>query len=253
MENSILENKKEDKKQLKKFFLILFVSFIAGGVLGFCVSFAEGNPADVFASGMYEIMKYVVTYGMWGILLLSWLFFLPLYTKCKKTYRTWDGEEEESIDKVEIWLSYLMLESAICMIVNFFIFAASMSMMFGSINQLIITAVFMVNMATVIIQQNLEVKMERDINPEKKGSVFDMKFQKKWEDSCDEAEKLMIYKCSHAAYKAVNYTCILLWMFCAMGCTIWNFGIIPVTMITIIWGVMLIAYSITGIRLYKEK
>ncbi|MDY4515087.1 MAG: DUF3169 family protein [Lachnospiraceae bacterium] len=29
-------------------------------------------------------------------------------------------------------------------------------------------------------------------NPEKTASVYDTKFQKKWMDSCDEAEKILI-------------------------------------------------------------
>lgn len=253
MENSILENKKEDKRQLKKFLIILLVAFFVGMIFGFCASFLDGNPADIIAKTVYMMMEYVVAYGIPILVILCWIVFIPLYAKCKKVYKAWDGEEEETIDKVEIWLSYLMLASSVCMIGVFFLYACSMTMMLGGIKQLIITGAFVLGMATVIIQQHLEVKMEKDINPEKKGSVFDTKFQKKWEESCDEAEKLMIYKSSHAAYKAVSTTCLVLWVFCAIGSTIWNFGILPVTMVTIIWFVMMLTYIITGIKLYKES
>jgi len=41
------------------------------------------------------------------------------------------------------------------------------------------------------------------MNPEKTASVYDMKFQKKWLETCDEAEKIIVGKC---AFKAFNIT-----------------------------------------------
>ena len=35
----------------------------------------------------------------------------------------------------------------------------------------------------------LVVDLEKKLNPEKKGSVFEMQFQKTWLESCDEAQK----------------------------------------------------------------
>ena len=41
-----------------------------------------------------------------------------------------------------------------------------------------------------------------DMNPEKKGSIFDMHFSKKWADSCDEAEMIMACKAGYKSFKA---------------------------------------------------
>lgn len=46
--------------------------------------------------------------------------------------------------------------------------------------------------------------------PEKKTSVYDLKFQKKWMDSCDEAEKILIGKCAYKAFGKTNLTCVIL-------------------------------------------
>ena len=48
------------------------------------------------------------------------------------------------------------------------------------------------------------VDAAKKTNPEKTASVYDTKFQKKWLDSCDEAEKIMIGKCAFKAYAATN-------------------------------------------------
>ena len=94
---------------------------------------------------------------------------------------------------------------------------------------------------------------EREINPILKGSIYDAKFSKKWIDSCDEALKLGIYKSAYKAYKSVNFTCILLWLFCIIGSTFWDFGIAPIAIVTIIWLVQSTTYYIETIRVSKSK
>ncbi|MGL6219074.1 MAG: DUF3169 family protein [Lacrimispora sphenoides] len=59
---------------------------------------------------------------------------------------------------------------------------------------------------TIVTQQKI-INFEKEINPEKRGSVFNQKFSKKWEKSCDEAERLSIYKSTYTSYRAVTVTC----------------------------------------------
>ena len=40
--------------------------------------------------------------------------------------------------------------------------------------------------------------------PEKKGNVFDVKFQKDWYESCDELEKLQIGNACYKTFKCIN-------------------------------------------------
>ena len=46
------------------------------------------------------------------------------------------------------------------------------------------------------------VELEKKLNPEKKGDVIETNFSKKWEDSCDEAQKMIIYEAGYRAYRA---------------------------------------------------
>lgn len=48
---------------------------------------------------------------------------------------------------------------------------------------------FLVILAEGIIIQQKAVDITKIMYPEKTASVYDLKFQKKWVDSCDEAEK----------------------------------------------------------------
>ena len=69
-----------------------------------------------------------------------------------------------------------------------------------------VAAFIAVMVETIIIQQRCVDAVKR-MNPEKTASVYDVKFQRKWMDSCNEAEKLMIGKCAYKAYAAANTAC----------------------------------------------
>ena len=89
------------------------------------------------------------------------------------------------------------------------------------------------------------------MNPLLKGSIYDMNFSKKWIDSCDESIKLGIFKSAYKAYVSVSKTCIILWVFCIIGNVLWNFGIMPIVIVTIIWLVQTISYCLESIKYSK--
>ena len=86
-----------------------------------------------------------------------------------------------------------------------------------------------------------------------KGSIYDVKFSKKWFDSCDEAIKLGIYKSAYKAYISVSTTCVILWVICVIGYDIWDFGIAPMVIVTIIWLVQTISYCVESIKQSKVR
>ncbi|MGL5330114.1 MAG: DUF3169 family protein [Peptostreptococcaceae bacterium] len=99
----------------------------------------------------------------------------------------------------------------------------------------------------------LVVNLEKEINPLLKGSVYDSKFSEKWIDSCDESIKLSIYKSAYISYKSTSTTCAILWVFCIVGFDLWDFGIMPLVMATIVWLVLNVSYCIECIRYSKIK
>ena len=90
-----------------------------------------------------------------------------------------------------------------------------------------IIAFLAVLVETVIIQQK-SVDAAKKLNPEKTASVYDMKFQKKWMESCDEAEKIMIGKCAYKAYAATNTACAILALVLAFSALIFETGFLEI-------------------------
>ena len=46
------------------------------------------------------------------------------------------------------------------------------------------------------------------------------------------------------AYTTVTDTCLILWVICIIGYGLWDFGVVPMVMVTIIWLVNTITYFI---------
>lgn len=112
---------------------------------------------------------------------------------------------------ITIWITSTVL------ILAYFLIAASYSNGFetfkkenGIVSFFVgIVGFFAIIIETAVIQQKC-VDSAKKTNPEKTVSVYDIKFQKKWMDSCDEAEKIMIGKCAFRAFTVTNTVCLIL-------------------------------------------
>ena len=90
----------------------------------------------------------------------------------------------------------------------FFFLAASFQYTYAPLN----VVLFLIAMACIILLQQKVVDLTRSINPEKKGSVYDLKFQKIWFTSCDEAERAQIGQASFQAYRTTTVTCMIVYL-----------------------------------------
>ena len=102
---------------------------------------------------------------------------------------------------------------------------------------------FIVGVLTLTVLQQKIVDCVRLMNPEKRGSVYDMNFNKKWEESCDEAEKFMIYKAAYKAYRVVSILCVFLWMIFVILGMVTGIGFLPTITVIIIWVVLVCVYN----------
>ena len=104
----------------------------------------------------------------------------------------WDGEDESICDIAEQKLNMILMIISIVFICAIFLISATYSGRFAMIekhlNMYVLGIVtFLIIMAEGIIIQQKVVDITKIMYPEKTASVYDLKFQKKWVDSCDEA------------------------------------------------------------------
>ena len=143
-------------------------------------------------------------------------------------------------DIAEKKLNTVLMIISIAMICAFFLISATYSGGFAMIekhlNMYVLAIVtFLVILAEGVIIQQKVVDITKIMYPEKTASVYDLKFQKKWVDSCDEAEKIMIGRCAFEAFKVTNSVCGALSIILAISALMFDIGFLPSFVVCLIW------------------
>lgn len=260
--NRVKEIKKEDKKAFKSFIIIMIISAIAGGILGGMSIYFKDSLSENLPDFIMNILGIITPFASLVLSILVIIVSSIVYKNSTKELKIWNesDEEEDIIDKIEEKISYILLLVSVNLILGFFFFGVTFALPsdYLDINLDIVKILsffggFILCVASSILIQKKFVNLEKEINPMLKGSVYDTKFSKKWIDSCDEAIKMNIYKSSYKAYRAVTNTCLILWLVCVLGYNVWDFGIMPLFIVTIIWLVQTVAYCLESIKYSKKR
>lgn len=251
----------ENKKALPKFILTVVLSLALGGVLGFSLVFLnlEGFEDVLAAAGLFFTNR-VAAWLIIALPVIEFAVCLPIYFSAKKQLSAWDGEDEAAGNEIETKLSVCIWITGLATVLAFFLLSAMFAgfvhnagtprmmpaaLFFGGL------AAFLVDLfAPMVLQQKL-VDLTKRLYPEKRGSVYDTKFQQKWYQSCDEAERLIIGQCAFQAYRAMTAACMALWVVFALGGMFFSWGFLPALAVCIIWGVGQSAYAWTCLKLSK--
>jgi len=237
------EIKKANRKALPKFMLIMVISLLVGVTTGFC---AAKYGLNTLAGGMKSVGAffgaYVAPWLMVATALIVPVACIPIYHSAKKQLSSWDGENEEISDAIDKKLSIVIWITSAAFILSYFLIAASYANGFETFENETSDVLFLVSIIgffaimieAVIIQQKC-IDTTKKMNPEKTASIYDTKFQKKWMDSCDEAEKIMIGKCAFKAYATTNTVCTVLSIALAVCALIFGIGFLPSLVVCLIW------------------
>ena len=253
--------KQENKKALPKFILTVVLSLTLGGILGFALVFLELDrfQAALDRAGLF-FSNYAAPLLLIALPVVEFAACLPIYFGAKKQLAAWDGEDEAVSGQAEAKLSVCIWITGLCTVLAFFLLAAMFAgfvgnagthwmmpapLFFGGL------AAFLADLFVPMILQQKLVDLTKRLNPEKHGSVYDSKFQKKWYESCDEAERAVIGQCAMKAYRAMCYTCMGLWVVFTLGGMFFNWGFLPALAVCIVWGAGQSAYSWACLKLGK--
>lgn len=253
------EIRQANRKALPKFLLMMLGGLVLGAVIGFSGMFIlSAAGQDNLTSALSGLGTGLAKNAPWLLAACGaaeLIAGLILYRRAKAIVRGWDGEDETIPERAEKPLNLAMWISSMTLIAAFFLMTASYSsglvskskadvpgMLGGVIAFVAVLAV------TLMLQQRL-VDLVKQLYPEKKASVYDRKFQKKWFAQCDEAEKAQIGVCAFRAYNAVNRTCMILWIVFTLTALFLDTGILPVLAVCVIWAVSQSVYCRWASRL----
>ena len=90
MENNTV--KRDNRKALPKYLLILFVAAIFGGVLGFAAGWVgHDNLSEVVATAVADGLTAAAPWALLGTSVVSLALILWLYRAAKALFTGWDG------------------------------------------------------------------------------------------------------------------------------------------------------------------
>lgn len=246
---------KDNRKALKPFLLIMLLSLIVGALLG------AGIVSVMWING--ELLLQDVFYMAYGPI-SGWLTLavqavgLPLslhfYRGAKKILAGWDGEDEEAYQQADHSLSCGMMVSCVTQVLTFLLMGASVGIMYDEIQMLAAAGGMLFMLVWVVRYQQKSVDLIRRANPEKEGSVYDVKFMKKWLASCDEAERQQIGEASAFAFQKVNgLICPILWCVMFLISMIFDCGPMPTVAVCLVWLSLTVTYQWKAIQLGRSK
>ena len=260
--------KKGNKKALKVFIPVVILAGVFGGVCGFFIQ-TDGvqGVAEVISGGFNRFFYIFSPYGVMASYGIAFVTAWVIYRKAKRLERQLlaegqEGENEELFEtldqQIDRQLNCSMITLNVGMILSFMFFACIMSNLDRYVDEnriscYVAVVVFIVGCFALIRLEQVQVDLVKRMNPQKSASVYDLKFHEKWEESCDEMEKLMIYRSGYKAYMAANRACSILWVIFSMSSLLFHFGPMPAIIVTIIWLVLLLSYYREAVRLEKEK
>lgn len=259
----MMENRKEDKGAFKKFILILIVALFLGGFVGY-FSVASTWSVHSLAEGLLRVLSVIAPFEMLVVTTLVLIGVLVIEHSCRKAYAGWDGENETTLNKIERELSYGLIANSMNLILSYFFVGVgfygferefaqgSRSEKIALIKVMVMLVGLVYTLVVCILLQKQLVNLEKEINPEKRGSVYDLEFNKRWLESCDEAERLQIYKSAYSSYRMTNTACIILWVICLVGLMSWDFGLLPMTMVILLWAISNIGYFKESLHLTRH-
>lgn len=252
-----MNEKSENRKALPKFALTMLGALLAGGVMGFVIGCTRvlGLEAAALAEGINAVLAAITPWGIpvTSVLTLGTCFLL--YRSAAKKFAVWDGgDEDETSESIDMTLSWVLLFSAVQLLLNLFFLAAfCIYALDGDISALATVGVFLLSCGLVIFAQQKTVDLERRMNPEKHGSVYDSKFQKKWLDSCDESERRQIGQACYRAYMVTGRFCMGLWLVLVILSLVFKISLLPAFVLLLVWGILQVTYTLECIRLGKRR
>lgn len=242
---------RENRKALPKFLLILLASAIFGGILGFGAGWLGGSSAS---DSVRDTANYIIGYILPWLIPAGSLVLLAdafrRYRRAKRRFAQWDGEDEAAMEAAEEDLNWSMLLGTEAMVANLFLLSVSPYAAVPG-GALTVAGVFILAVAVIVILQQKIVDLTRRMNPEKQGSVYELKFHKKWLASCDEAEQRQIGQAAYRAYWISSRVCMFLWVILLLLDFVFGFGPLPAFAVLLVWGVQQGTYCWECIRMGK--
>jgi len=236
---------KENKRSERKTVLIFCLFIICGGAVGFVLGFfSERINYDVIAAAVKSNMS-VIAKALLAVFALETVVFSVLslikYRQAKKAASLAEDDEELYEDAGNRISSAILISNLATVFAFVLIGAVGWIIVFSDIDTTLKKVmlfssfpIFLFELLWALFIQRAAVNLSKRINPEKRGSIFDFRFDKKWEESCDEGELGAMYEAGYRAFMFTTKLCYLLYFITVVSMFVFHTGVFPVICVGVV-------------------
>lgn len=259
--------KQENKtKSVKRFSVKMLLAMVFGGVLGglfgIFMYYFHGN-LEVFLTTWPKVIQSILAPGMLVVDVISVLAGEICLRKLSKVCERIETAEDEEADLVsyqeEKYGAILQCVNVISQVFCIFLLANGYQMGYikssdkNATNFLIACILFIACFFYDGIVQARYIKLLQKVHPEKRGDVSSIKFQQQWLESCDEAEKEVIYQSSYKTYVFMNRAIGLLLIITMVSHLFFKTGIMAILVVGVMYLILVMKYSFSCVSLRKNR
>ncbi len=258
--------KEKKTNSYKKALKVMGSAMVVGGVLGsifggiYQVSLETGSGFD--GTGITELIRSVLA-PLLGIIFAACVILEErTYRKLKRICERQQTAEDEECDQLEYEEEkeggFGMNVSVVSQILSILVLTFGYSMKYittdgHAIPFLAACVVFIACFIYNYFWQIRYVKLVQKTHPEKKGDPASLKFQEQWLESCDEAEKEIIYRSAYKTYMTVNRTIPVLLAGTMVAHLYLDTGIFAVVVVSAIWMLTQFTYTHSCVKLRETR
>ena len=259
--------KQENKtKSVKKFSVKMLLAMVFGGVLGgffgVFMYYFHGD-LEAFLTTWTKMVQSILVPGLLIVNIVSILageFCLwKLKTVCDRIATAEDEEADLVSYQEEKYGAILQCVNAVSQVLCIFLLANGYQIGYiessnkNAINILIACGLFVACFFYNGIMQARYIKLLQTVHPEKRGDISSRKFQQQWLESCDEAEKEVIYQSSYKTYIFMSKAIGLLLIVTMLSHLFFKTGIMAILVVGVMYLVLVGKYSCSCVSLRKDR
>ena len=247
------ELKKANKKALPIFIVFMVICYFLGFGTGRLLRIFRANTwKDCIENACAYFGTHIAPYIAISIIILIPLLCIPICLKIRKLLLLVNEEMNDIDRKIETNINIITYISySLTLTYCFLLSAMAGGVVFWLDKKTLIFGCMIACLEFVALQYHC-MNIMNALNPEKKTSVFDIRFQSKFIASCDEAEKLKIGKCSYKAFSVTNLVCYILLGITFLSALVYDTGFLPSLLVFIIGFINYTTYAIAEFKYSKS-
>ena len=235
--------REENKKARPKFMFTLLAAGFLGGMLSVLWGFAQDRGVgENFLPWLESAIQLALPWFIPVILALVIPVHMITMGKVKTMKAAWNGEDEEIPETIDRKIDSLLILQNVALGLVYLSFSAGTVYRKELIVDFVVLAEMIAGIFCVFCMQKQTIEFVRSMNPEKKGSVYDMKFSKVWSESCDEAEKMRMGQAAYGVFETMTRVCIAVWAVLIFLQMFVGVGLLPSVVVIGLFAVSQICY-----------